>query len=215
VETRQGRIRVAVADDHPMFRASLVRALQHHARIEVVAEAADGRAALEAIRTANPDIAVLDLKMPGLDGNLVLNAISREKLPTKVILLSGLLEDDQVYAAVEKGAAAVLSKSAEATEVVDALLAVSRGEVVMAPELYGAVANQIRMRARDDRAVLTDREQEILKLMSQGMSGPQIAREIFLSPSTVKSHTEKLYGKLGVSDRAAAVAVAMRQGLLE
>lgn len=194
---------------------SLVRALKHHPQIEVVAELANGREALEAIRAEHPDIALLDLRMPELDGAGVLNAVTRDGLPTRVVLLSGALEDEQAYRALEGGAAAILSKSAEAPDVVDALLAVSRGEKVVAPELQAAVVSQIRMRASADRPMLTPREQEILVLMSRGLSGPEIARQIFISPSTVKSHTEKLYDKLGVSDRAAAVATAMRMGLLE
>ncbi len=209
------RIRIVIADDHPLYRASIVRAIAHHPRIEVVAQAKDGRSALEDIRELGPDVAILDMFMPDLDGASVLNAVTRDELPTRVILLSGALDDSTVYAALERGAAAVITKTAEAHDIVDAILAVERGDTVLSPELQSIVARQIQMRAKDDRPILTPREREILDGMAQGMSGPQIAKTLHLSPSTVKSHTERLYEKLGVADRGAAVAVGMRQGLIE
>jgi two-component system nitrate/nitrite response regulator NarL len=208
-------IRLLVADDHPMFRASLVRAVAHQPDIAVVAEAGDGRAALEAIRAARPDIALLDLRMPELDGAAVLQAVTRDELPTKVMLLSGALDDAAVYTALERGAAAILPKTLEAQAVVDAIRAVARGDTVLAPELQAALASAIRARAVGDRAALTAREREILALMADGLSGPEIARRLHVSPSTVKSHSERLYEKLGVSERAAAVAEGMRRGELE
>jgi two-component system, NarL family, nitrate/nitrite response regulator NarL len=209
------RIRIVIADDHPLYRASVVRAIAHHPRIEVVAQTNDGRSALDEIRRLEPEVAILDMFMPALDGAAVLNAVTRDDLPTRVILLSGALDDTTVYGALERGAAAVMTKTAEADEIVDTILAVARGDVVLAPELQSIVARQIQMRAKEDRPILTPREREILDRMAQGMSGPQIAGDLHLSPSTVKSHTERLYEKLGVADRGAAVAVGMRQGLIE
>jgi len=212
---RSERITVVVADDHPLFRSSVVRALAHHDRLSVVAEAADGHAALEEIRRHTPDVAIVDMLMPDLDGAAVLNAIARDELPTRVVLLSGALDEVAVYRAVEQGAAAILTKTVDAEAVVDAILAVARGETVLAPELQALLARQIRIRARDERPVLSPREREILDRMAQGLSGPMIARDLHLSPSTVKSHTERLYEKLGVADRGAAVAIGIRQGLIE
>jgi two-component system nitrate/nitrite response regulator NarL len=206
---------VLVADDHPLYRASLVRALGQHAGLRLVAEAADGTAALERIRALAPAVAVLDMQMPGLSGAAVLGLVMREALPTRVMLLSGVLDDDTVYRAVEDGAAAVLPKTSEARAIVEAIVAVAGGRTVLAPELQTSLATQIRRRARGERLVLSPREQEILSCMAQGISGPQIARRLFVSPSTVKSHTEKLYEKLGVADRGAAVARGMREGLIE
>jgi two-component system nitrate/nitrite response regulator NarL len=211
----QGRVRIVIADDHPLYRASVVRAISHHPSIEVVAEAADGRTALEEIRRLEPEVALVDMHMPVLDGAAVINAVARDNLPTRVMLLSGMLSDQQIYEALEQGAAAILTKTVEAPEVLDAVQAVARGEVVLAPELQAVVASQIRVRAREQRPLLTQREQEILACMAQGMPGPEIARKLSVSPSTVKSHTEKLYEKLGVTDRGAAVAEGMRQGLIE
>jgi two-component system nitrate/nitrite response regulator NarL len=212
---RPGRITVVIADDHPLFRSSVVRTLAHHDRIQVVAEASDGTLALEEIRRRSPDVAIIDMFMPDLDGAAVLNAVKRDALPTRIVLLSGSLDDDAVYLALEQGAAAIMPKTVEAEAIVDAVMAVARGETVLAPELQGVIARQIQARARDDRPLLSRREQEILHRMAEGMSGPDIARNLHLSPSTVKSHTEKLYEKLGVADRGAAVAVGIRRGLIE
>jgi two-component system nitrate/nitrite response regulator NarL len=211
----QGRVRIVIADDHPLYRASVVRAISHHPSIEVVAEASDGRTALDEIRRLEPEVALVDMNMPVLDGAAVINAVARDNLPTRVMLLSGMLSDQQIYEALEQGAAAILTKAVEAPDVLDAVQAVARGEVVLAPELQAVVASQIRVRAREQRPLLTQREQEILACMAQGMPGPEIARKLNVSPSTVKSHTEKLYEKLSVTDRGAAVAEGMRQGLIE
>ena len=139
-----GRVRIVIADDHPLYRASVVRAISHHPNLEVVAEASDGRTALEEIRRLEPEVALVDMHMPDLDGAAVINAVARDNLPTRVMLLSGMLSDQQIYEALEQGAAAILTKAVEASEVLDAVVAVSRGETVLAPELQAVVASQIR-----------------------------------------------------------------------
>ncbi len=122
--------------------------MELHAEVEVVASAPDGRAALAAIRELLPEIAVLDLRMPHLDGAAVLNAVVRDGLPTRVMVLSGMLDDAAAYAALEAGAAAVIDKRAMASEVVDAILAVARGETVVGATPHGAIAAQIGRSAR-------------------------------------------------------------------
>jgi two-component system, NarL family, nitrate/nitrite response regulator NarL len=207
-------VTVVVADDHPLYRASLVRSIRQHPRLTLLAEAADGRAALEAIREHRPDVALLDIKMPGVDGAQVADAVAQERGPTRMILLTGDVQGGALYAAIARGVRGLLSKLADEDELCDAILAVARGETVIAREAQDAVAAEIRLRGDDDRPVLTVREQEILALMADGASIPQMAQRLHLSRSTVKTHTEHLYRKLGVSDRAAAVAAAMRRGLL-
>jgi two-component system nitrate/nitrite response regulator NarL len=209
------RIRIVLADDHPLYRSSVVRAILHHPRLQVVAQSADGRSALAEIRRQLPDVALLDVRMPELDGEAVLNAVVRDGLPTRVMLISGALGEGDVYRALENGAAAILTKGVDADALVDAILAVARGETVVAPDLQAAVASQIRLRGGESGALLTRREQEVLELIAEGASGPDIAAQLSLSASTIKTHTEKLYRKLGVTDRAAAVAEAMRRGVLQ
>ena len=207
-------ITVFTADDHPMFRASIVRAIQLHPQLTFAGEAQDGRAALDALRETRPDVAIVDLRMPGLNGTQIVDAVRQEELPTRVMLLSGHLESDAVYRALQLGAAGVLSKLTEPTALTDAILAVARGETVIAPDAQDAVAAGIRGRVDDDRPVLSAREREVLSLVADGASVPAMAKQLHLSPSTVKTHLEHVYRKLGVSDRAAAVAEAMRRGVI-
>lgn len=215
VPERSHRVRVVIADDHPLFREAVVRAVRERPEFELVGEAADGREALSAIRELEPDVAVLDLKMPELDGLGVLNAVTRDRLPTRVVLLSAYLDGTVAFEAVAGGAAAFLSKDADRRRILDTVAAVSRGETVLAPEIQAGLADEIRLRGAKDRPGLSPRELEILKHIAEGRSAPEIGRLIHLSPATVKSHLQSLYDKLGVSDRAAAVAEAMRRGLLE
>lgn len=209
------RVRVFVADDHPMFRKAVSIAVKGRAGLEFVGEAADGREALAAIRSESPDVAVLDIKMPHLDGLGVLNAVVREGLPTRVLLLTAEGDAAALYAAIGAGAAGCLFKDTDADRLCDAIAAVGRGETVLAPGVQDAVAQEIRMRSVQERPVLTPREGEILVLIADGLSAPSIAERLVLSPATVRTHLQHLYDKLGVSDRAAAVAEAMRRGMLE
>jgi two-component system nitrate/nitrite response regulator NarL len=209
------RYRVLVVDDHPLFRDAIVRLLRGWAEIEVIGEAGSGRAALERIRLDAPDVAVVDLRMPDLDGVQLCAAVSREALATRILIVSGYDDDELVYAALEAGASGYVPKDAPRDEVARAVLSVAHGEIAIAPRLAGGIASQIRLRKERTAPMLTEREQEVLELLAEGKSAPEIGRVLFLATSTVKSHLGHLYEKLGVSDRAAAVAEAMRRGLIE
>ena len=209
------KVRVVVADDHPVYRDGVVRALTASGQIEVVAEAEEGRAALAEIQSQTPDVALLDYKLPGLDGVAVVHAVVRDKLPTRVLLLSAFTDSGLVYEALQTGAAGYLPKEAKRDEIVDAVLACARGETVVPPELTAGLVSEIRMRAVNDTPALTERESEILRMIAGGKSLPEIAGELFLGVTTVKTHVQHMYEKLGVSDRAAAVAEAMRRRLIE
>jgi len=209
------RVRVVIADDHPLYREGVVRALSASGQIDIVAEAQDGRAALAEILRHVPDVAVLDYKLPELDGVSVTHAVVREQLPTRVLLVSAFADSGVVYKALETGAAGFISKEARREQIVDAVLACSRGENVVPPDVAAGLVAEIRLRKQDDTPALTKREQEILHLIAEGKSLPDIAKELYLGLTTVKTHVQHLYEKLGVSDRAAAVASAMRRGLIE
>ena len=209
------RTTVFVADDHPVFREGLIRACRSRPDFEVVGEAGDGREALKAIRELVPAVALLDVKMPGLDGMAIAHALRRDDVATRVVLISAHAPSDLVYRSIALGAAAYLSKQASRDEICDTIAAVGRGETRLSPEIQGELVRQIQMRAVDDRPVLSPREREVLVLIAEGLSAPDIARRLHVSPATVKTHLQSLYEKLGVSDRAAAVASAMRTGLLE
>ena len=209
------RIRVLVADDHPFFRDGVTRGLLQSGVIDVVAQAENGREAIELIREHLPAVALVDYQMPEVDGLGVVHAVVRDGLPTRVLLLSAVTDNAIVYRALEEGAAGYLSKDARRAEIVDAVQQVARGRTVVPPELAAGLASQIRLRSQAAAPVLSERERQVLEAFAAGKSIPALAAELFLAPSTVKTHTQRLYEKLGVSDRAAAVAEAMRQGLLE
>jgi len=214
-EEAKNRVSVVVADDHPLYREGVVRALSASGRVDVVAEADDGRSALAAIQQHLPDVALLDYKLPEIDGVAIVNAVAREQLRTRVLLVSAYSDSGVVYKALETGAAGFVSKEARREQIVDAVLACARGENVVPPDIAAGLVSEIRLRRQDDRPALTPREQEILHLIAAGKSLPEIAKELYLGLTTVKTHVQHLYEKLGVSDRAAAVASAMRRGLIE
>jgi two-component system nitrate/nitrite response regulator NarL len=209
-EQGKQRVTVVVADDHPLYREGVVRALLASGTVEIVAEAA-----LAKIQEHQPDVALLDYKLPELDGVAVTHAVVREQLPTRVLIVSAFTDSGVVYRALEIGAAGFVSKEARREQIADAVLACARGENVVPPDVAAGLVSEIRLRKQTDAPALTPREQEILHMIAAGKSLPQIAKELYLGLTTVKTHVQHLYEKLGVSDRAAAVASAMRRGLIE
>ncbi|MBV9338731.1 MAG: response regulator transcription factor [Solirubrobacterales bacterium] len=208
-------VRIVVVDDHPFFRDGISRGLSLDARIEVVGEAGSGREGLDLISRELPDVAVVDYQMPEIDGVGIVHALRRDGIATRVLLVSAITEGPVVFKALQEGAAGYLGKDASRSEVIDAVIKVARGETVVPAELAAGLVHQIRLRADSSAPVLSGREMEVLRGFAKGLSIPQLAAELYLAPSTVKTHTQRLYEKLGVSDRAAAVAAAMRLGLLE
>jgi two-component system nitrate/nitrite response regulator NarL len=208
------RTRVMVAEDHPIYRQGLADAIRARTELALVAEAGEGRAALDQIRRLGPDVAVLDVKMPQLDGLQVLRAIRREGRVTRIILLSAFIDGELVHKALSGGAAGFLSKESSGVRVCEAVAVVARGEIVLAPEIQAALAGELRLRAPAEGPRLSEREMEILVLLAEGLSSGDIARRLMVSMSTVKSHLGHLYDKLEVSDRAAAVARGCARGSL-
>lgn len=209
------KVRVVVGDDHPMFRDGVVRALISSGEIDVVAEADDGTSALAAIREHRPAVALLDYRMPGMDGAQVAAAVIRDGLPTRVLLISAHDDAAIVYHAIQEGASGFLPKESTRAEIVAAVINCLRGHDVLPAGLAAGLAGEIRRRAEPAGPALSPREREVLDLIADGKTIPAIASQLFLSPSTVKTHVQRLYEKLGVGDRAAAVAEAMRRRLLE
>jgi two-component system nitrate/nitrite response regulator NarL len=208
--------RVLIADDHPLFREAITRVIAGRDDFELVAEATDGREALDKIRELEPDVAIIDVRMPELDGSDVLVALREEGRATRVVFLSAFLDSKTVYEAVAAGASAYLSKEADSGEIVAAIAAAARGETILGPEVQTGLAEQIRLREESEaRPRLSEREHEVLRLIAEGLSAPEIGERIHLSTATVKTHLQHLYEKLGVSERAAAVAEGMRRGLVE
>ena len=193
----------------------MIRAIRERPELELVASAGDGREALDAIGSSRPDVAVVGGTLDGPSGERVLNAVAREGLRTRVVMIAAHPEPEDVYTALADGAAGYLTKDADARQLCDAITAVARGATVLAPELQGSVAQEIRTRTPRQRPLMTERERETLRLIAEGLTAPAIAGSLHLSTATVKTHLQHIYEKLGVSERAAAVAEAMRRGLLE
>jgi two-component system nitrate/nitrite response regulator NarL len=211
----RARIRVYLADDHPMFLRGIVQEVKLRPELELVGQAGDGRQALADLQELRPDVAVIDMRIPGLSGLEVLTAAKRDGLETRIVFLSAHLDSDLVYRAIAGGASGYLSKEADRDEILDAVAAVSRGQVVIAEECQTGLAGEIRRREVVERPILTSRERQVLALTADGLTAPEIAKQLQLGVATVRSHLQNLYEKLGVTDRAAAVAQAMRTGLLE
>ncbi|WHU49611.1 response regulator transcription factor [Gordonia sp. L191] len=208
-------ISVVVVDDHPFFRDGLLRGLSASGRIRVVGEAGDARSGIATIGELQPDVAVVDYQMPGMTGIDLVHAVTRDGVSTKVLLLSAVTDSVVVFDALREGAAGYMSKDADRDAIVGAVERVARGETVVPPELAAGLVTQIRAHAAPGVPTLSERESQVLNGFARGLSIPQIAAELYIGASTVKTHAGNLYQKLGVSDRAAAVAEGMRQHLIE
>jgi two-component system nitrate/nitrite response regulator NarL len=209
------RITVYVAEDHPVFQQAVTRAVQSREELKLVGAAADGERALQEIRSLKPTVALLDLRLPLMDGLDVLRAVQRDDIPTRVVMLSADSSSGLVYDAVKLGAAGFLTKAATLDQICDAVVAVANGETVLAPEIQSGLVTELRERDVPTRPLLSARELEILKLIAEGLSGPEIGARLYISSSTVKTHVKSVLDKLGVNDRAAAVAEGMRRGMID
>ncbi len=215
MKSDQKHITVVVADDHPLFREALATTVRRHSRLELVGEAEAGRQALDLIKEHRPDVAVLDLRMPDLDGRQIVQSMTRDGIATRALIVSGDLSAESAYELIEAGAAGLMSKTEGAERLGDAVIALARGDTVLPPDLHAGLMDQIRGHGDRRQIPLSPRELEMLVDLAKGLSAPEIGRQRHLSSSTVKSYLHQLYEKLGVSDRAAAVAEGMRRGLID
>jgi two-component system, NarL family, nitrate/nitrite response regulator NarL len=209
------RTTVYIAEDHPVFQEAVARAIEARDDLDLIGTARDGRVALEEIRERCPDVALLDRVLPGLDGVDLVRAITDDELPTKVVMLSADSSSALVYDVVRLGVAGFLTKAATLEQICDAIRAVARGETVLAAEIQSGLVTELREREHQQRPILTERESQVLALIAQGLSGPEIGERLYISSSTVKTHVKSVLEKLGAPDRAAAVAEAMRRGLID
>jgi DNA-binding NarL/FixJ family response regulator len=207
---------VLVVDDHAVVREGLRGFLDLQDGIEVVGEAADGDEALEQAVSLSPDVVLMDLVMPRLDGVAAMRRL-RERLPrARVIVLTSFVDDDRLLPAVRAGAAGYLLKNAEPQELARAVRAAHAGEALLDPVVAARLVEALAEAGEDgplDR--LTPREREVLQLIARGLPNKQIARELDLSERTVKTHVGHVLGKLGVADRTQAALVAVRAGLVD
>jgi DNA-binding NarL/FixJ family response regulator len=204
-------IRILIVDDHPVVRDGLRGMLSRDPDFEVVGEAEDGRAALTAAETLEPDVILMDLRMPGMGGAAAIRELGERNLAARVLVLTTYDTDSDVVPALEAGATGYLLKDSPREELVRAIRAAARGEAVLAPSVATRLVSQLRAPAHD---ALSERELEVLRLIAQGETNRGAAARLFISEATVKTHLLHIYAKLDVNDRAAAVAVAYERGLL-
>jgi two-component system nitrate/nitrite response regulator NarL len=207
-------ITVVVADDHPVYRDGIVGAISRAPGLDLVAECSDGDAALETIVAHDCAVAVVDWVMPGIATPRLIEALAERGARTRVLVLSAFADPEGVAEALQAGAAGYISKEASRDAICQAIRRVSTGAVVLDESAQSAIADHLQTQRARERALLSDREREVLGLLADGASTQSIADRLVLSQATVKTHLRNLYDKLGVGDRAAAVAEAMRRGLL-
>jgi len=213
------KIKVLIADDHQVVRQGLRTFLELHADIDVVGEAADGEAAVEMVRQLGPDVVLMDLVMPCLDGIQATRQVKALGGGAKVIALTSFSEDDKVFPAIQAGASSYLLKDVSPDDLVDAIRAVHHGEPRLHPniarKLMEQVAHPPAPRTTDLTQDLTDRELDVIRLVGRGLSNQAIARELVISEKTVKTHISNILGKLDLGDRTQMAIFAIKNGLVE
>jgi DNA-binding NarL/FixJ family response regulator len=207
-------IRVLVVDDHPVVRSGLIGMLAVTDDIEVVGEAGDGEEALALVASSQPDVVLMDLRMPRRDGVSATGAIVSGYPSTKVLVLTTYDTDTDILHAVEAGAAGYLLKDTPHAELLDGIRAASRGETVLAPPVAARLMSRLRTPAAPAAVQPSPRELEVLAAVARGLSNAEIGRELFIGEATVKTHLQRLFTKLDVDDRTRAVTVAIERGLL-
>jgi DNA-binding NarL/FixJ family response regulator len=210
-------IRVALGDDHTLVRQGLRRVIETADGVEVLGEAATGADMVTLARETEPDVAILDIRMPEMDGIEACRQILAEAPTTKVVMLTAYDDRHFVVEAVRAGARGYILKSKDAEHLVQAVRLVQDGHMVIDPELVVALADELSVAGDRDVSAetLTEREVEVLQLLAFGYTNRDIGKRLFISPDTVKTHLEHIYQKLGASDRTAAVAEAFRRRLIE
>jgi DNA-binding NarL/FixJ family response regulator len=207
-------IRVLVVDDHPVVRSGLSGMLSVTEDITVVGEAGDGAEALALVESTAPDVVLMDLRMPRMDGVAATGAIVSSHPSTRVLVLTTYDTDTDILHAVEAGAAGYLLKDTPHAELLNGIRAAARGETVLAPPVAARLMSRLRTPAAPAAAQPSPRELEVLAAVARGLSNAEIGRELFIGEATVKTHLQRLFAKLDVDDRTRAVTAAIERGLL-
>ena len=206
-----GVVRVLVADDHPVVRSGIKGMLEPDPGFDVVGEASSGPEAVDLALREHPDVVLMDLQMPGLDGASATTQIKAQLPQTKVLVLTTYATDADIVRAIDAGAVGYLLKDAPHEDIARAVRAAARGETTLAPAIAQRLMQRVRSAAGD---ALSAREIAVLQLAARGLSNSEIAKELFVSTTTAKAHLVHIYAKLGVNDRTAAVTTALERGII-
>jgi DNA-binding NarL/FixJ family response regulator len=212
--TAEPTITLLIVDDHPVVRDGLRGMFESAPGFTVLGEAANGVEAVERATALGPDVVLMDLRMPGGSGVEAIRELTRRGARAKVLVLTTYDTDSDTLPAIEAGATGYLLKDAPRDELFTAVRAAAEGRTVLSPAVASRLVHAVRTPAGHGNEPLSAREREVLALVARGTSNREIARELFISEATVKTHLTHLYAKLGVNDRAAAVAVAYDRGIL-
>ena len=214
-----GGIRVLIVDDQALVRAGFRMILDAQPDLEVVGEAADGSTAIDAVRTLRPDVVLMDIRMPGVDGIEATRRLTEANVPSKIVILTTYDLDEYVFDALAAGASGFLLKHVPPEELVRGVRVAASGEALLAPSITKRLIEEFAKHRAPVRAggtdlnTLTDREQEVIRLLARGLSNPEIARELKVGDATVKTHVAHVLDKLGLRDRVQAVIFAYEVGL--
>jgi two-component system response regulator NreC len=212
------KIKVVVADDHTILRQGIKALLDNQEEIEVVGEAKDGREAIKAIEALSPDVILMDIAMPGLNGLEATRRIKKKFPMTKVVVLTMHTNEEYIFQILNAGADGYLVKETAFQDLISAINSVHRGEAFMSPSISKKVMTDYIQRAQGEEKVgfdtLTTREREILQLVAEGNSNKKIAAALFISPKTVETHRAHIMDKLNIHDRAGLIKYAIRKGMI-
>lgn len=212
--SRSALPRVVVIEPQPLFRDALCRVVRQRPQLQLAGEGGNAREALALLRNARPDVALVDPALPALSGDRLLTLTSAEGMTTRFLFVAAQLSRSMAYALLVLGAGGCVLSNTTADELGHAISDVAAGRTFLCPAIQEAVVDEIRVREREPGPLLSPREHEVLRRVADGQSAPAIAEAMHLSVSTVKTHLRHVYDKLEVFDRAAAVAMAMRRGLI-
>ncbi len=211
------RIRILVADDHPVVREGLAAMLSREADFEVVGEAKDGQDAVDKVPVLKPNVVLMDLKMPRMDGVQAIREIKRLYPEVEIIVLTTFDSDEYIFQGIESGARGYLLKDAPRDDLFKAVRAVARGESLLQPTVAARLVDRFAELSRrgPGEDTLSERELDVLRLMATGSANKEIATQLVISQSTVKTHVTNIFQKLGASDRTQAVTIALQRGLIK
>lgn len=208
-------IKLLIVDDHKVVRSGVKALIATESELEVIGEAADGREAVTKVKAGNPDVVLMDLVMPEMDGVEATEAITEDEQELKILILTSFSEEERIIQAIKAGASGYLIKDASPDELVEAIKNVYRGESTLDPKIAGTVLNSIQGETSNSAGELTEREREVLELVAEGLPNDDIAEKLYISERTVRSHVSNILSKLDLANRTQAALYAVREGIAD